>query len=467
MSPSRQAVPALSHARLRLLMLCALALPALAQTAPHMQPADQATLKAALDAYDQGNLTAAEPKLHDLASRYPKNFEANEALGSLYAEQGDTQRALPYLEHAAAIAPNQPIARANLGAAWLKLGDLAKAVHELQSAAALDPANLHTQSDLGQALLQAHQPAAAAQAFAAAHALDPNNQDIAYNQALALYQANDLAHSASVLAALPTMSALTQSLAGDVAEKSGQYQDALVHYQAAARLDPSAANLYTLTIELLRHWTWNEANQVAAYAATRYPDDTRFTVAQGIALYADSKYPQAAAIFSTLLARDPNNEMYADLLGRSCGAAADAPIPHCGELEQFVENHPGNARAATYAATRILQLPLDAQDTPKADRLLHQAVAADPNLAEAWFELGVLAQQRLDWQQSAVALEKAITLRPSYAEAHYRLSRAYAHLGKRDQAQQQMTLQQQYAQQEKDALNSRMKEVVTFLLKPS
>jgi hypothetical protein len=30
-----------------------------------------------------------------------------------------------------------------------------------------------------------------------------------------------------------------------------------------------------------------------------------------------------------------------------------------------------------------------------------------------------------------------------------------------------MALQQQYAQQEKEALNAHMKEVVTFLLKPS
>ena len=101
----------------------------------HMSASDRADLHAALDAYDQGSLKDAEPKLHALAERYPKNFEANEALGSLYAESGDVQRALPYLQHAAAIAPNQAIARANLGAAWLKLGDPAKAVRELQSSA--------------------------------------------------------------------------------------------------------------------------------------------------------------------------------------------------------------------------------------------------------------------------------------------------------------------------------------------
>jgi tetratricopeptide (TPR) repeat protein len=97
--------------------------------------------------------------------------------------------------------------------------------------------------------------------------------------------------------------------------------------------------------------------------------------------------------------------------------------------------------------------------------LLQQALAEDPKLTEAYYQLGVLEQQRSHWKESAVVLEKAVELRPSYPEAHYRLSRAYSHLGMRDDAQKQMALQQQYAQQEKDHLNARMQEVVTFLLK--
>ncbi len=49
-------------------------------------------------------------------------IEANEALGSLYAEAGDLARALPSLERSCALAPRQALAHANLGAAYLKLG---------------------------------------------------------------------------------------------------------------------------------------------------------------------------------------------------------------------------------------------------------------------------------------------------------------------------------------------------------
>jgi tetratricopeptide (TPR) repeat protein len=96
---------------------------------------------------------------------------------------------------------------------------------------------------------------------------------------------------------------------------------------------------------------------------------------------------------------------------------------------------------------------------------LQQALTADPKLTEAYYQMGVLEQQRSRWKESAVVLEKAVELRPSYPEAHYRLSRAYSHLGMRDDAQKQMALQQQYAQQEKDHINARMQEVMTFLLK--
>jgi tetratricopeptide (TPR) repeat protein len=118
-----------------------------------------------------------------------------------------------------------------------------------------------------------------------------------------------------------------------------------------------------------------------------------------------------------------------------------------------------------YAATSILHRPTAEQDTATVEKLLQQALTADPKLTEAYYQMGVLEQQRSRWKESAVVLEKAVELRPSYPEAHYRLSRAYSHLGMRDDAQKQMALQQQYAQQEKDHINARMQEVMTFLLK--
>lgn len=432
-----------------------------------MSANDVSALRGALEAYDRGNAAAAEPVLRGLAARYPKSYEAQEALGGIYAEAGDAGKALPYLERASRVDPRQALGHANLGAVYLKLNRAGEAVAELQRAAVLEPGNGSTQSNLGQALMATGKPTAAAKAFAVAVKGEPGNWDLRYNWALALFECGDAASASTALRAGLVMGRTdtVESLAGDVAEKLGQFKEAAEFYQSAAKINPSDANLYTLTVEFLRHWTWDQAIQIANYGAQRYPASTHFKTATGIALYGSNKYPEAVGAFSELLAKEPENTFYADLLGRSCSLVAEGASVDCAGLEAFAQRHPENARAAMYAATAILHRPVSGQDMAKVEGLLQQAVASDAKLAEAYYELGVLKQQRSDWKESVGSLEQAIALRPSYPEAHYRLSRAYSHLGMRVEAQKQMALQQQFAQEEKDHLNTRMQEVVTFLLK--
>src|SRR5206468_11413884 len=129
----------------------------------------------------------------------------------------------------------------------------------------------------------------------------------------------------------------------------------------------------------------------------------------------------------------------------------------------FADAHPENAMASLYAASSILHQATDTRDTARAESLLQHSLKADPRLADAWYELGVLQQSRNQWDESAASLEHAVEQRPSFPEAHYRLSRAYARLGKGDKAQAEIALQQKYAQQSKDENNRRMQEVITFL----
>jgi len=95
--------------------------------------------------------------------------------------------------------------------------------------------------------------------------------------------------------------------------------------------------------------------------------------------------------------------------------------------------------------------------------LFQSALKADPNLAEAWYQLGCLQQSRGDWTGSVASLERAVSLRPAYAEAHYRLVRAYAHSSRREDSQHEIALQQRYSQEAKNAENQKMKDVITFI----
>jgi tetratricopeptide (TPR) repeat protein len=430
-----------------------------------MSVADTTALHQALDAYDQGKLDTAEPILRDIATRYLKNYEANEALGSLYAEQGSLDKAIPYLQRAASLAPTQSIAHANLGAACLKLGKTEDAIRELKAAAKLDPLSRPTQSNLGQALLAGKQPAEAAKAFAKAVQIEPDNWDLRYNWAVALVDAGEIQQATDALAPIPGKDAKPQiqALLGDIAERQGNFQEAVDYLQAAAKLDPSEVNIYFLGFEFLRHWTFEPAIRIFTYGIAQYPTSQRMLMGLGIARYSLNDLAVAAPIFAQLLDMDPESATYADFLGKSCSLMPDMS-KGCEKLEGFAEKHPQNATIATYAAASILHRSTQSEDLAVASALLNQAITLDPKLAEAHYQKGLLLQTETQWKESVLELETAIALKPNSSKAHYRLALAYSHTGQRDKAQAEIALQKEYSEQEKDSLNARLKEVKTFLV---
>ena len=447
------------------LSLCAL--PGFGQHA--LPAADQAALRMALDAYDRGDFATAEPMLKALAKRSPHSYEVNEALGSLLVEQDHVAEALPYLRRACLSSPREPIAHANLGAALLKAGTPEQAVAELEEAAKLDPASGATLVNLGQTLMVLKRPVPAAKAYAAASRLSPGEVDLKYNQALALYDSGAFKEAAAVLDGIEPAqrTAEMHALGGDADEKAGAFPQALSHYEAAERMTPSEGNLYAVAVELMRHWNWDEAIKVARYGVTTYPDSVRFKLAEGIAYYGKSDYAPAVQMFSAQLQADPNNAAIADLLGRSCAALQDGENTGCDAVYGFAQRHPGNAVMTMYAAVAILHEPAAKQDLNRAATMLQASIAADPKYAEAYLQLGVLEQMRQHWAESAALLEKSIALNPTAPEAHYRLSRAYSHLGRKDEAQQQIVLHQTLADEAKHKLDARLQDVMRFVLTPA
>ena len=430
-----------------------------------MPPADAARLRQALASYDQGRSAEAQALLEPLLRRYPANYEINETLGLIHAEAGDVSSALPLLERGAHLKPGAALARANLGTAYLKLEQPEKALPELDAAARLDPHNQQTLINLATARMETHQAAKATQAFAAAAAVGPLDAGTTHDRALALLQTGNAAEAKRVLDAVPPADRndAIEAVAADTEERLGNYQQAEQHFSQAAHLNPTEPNIYAWVVELLRHFSWQPAEKIASSGIERYPDSLRMKAARGIAFYADNRYKEASTVFSALLAAQPDNATYAGLLGRSCALIQDPAATGCEGLERFAKDHPQNAEAATYAATTLLHRPAGQRDDATARALLQQALASNPSLPEAYYQLGVLDQEQTHWQESTVPLEKAIALKPTLAEAHYRLARAYAHLGRRDDAAKQIELQQRYAKEEKESLDARLKEVTTFL----
>ncbi|HEV2133555.1 MAG TPA: tetratricopeptide repeat protein [Terracidiphilus sp.] len=454
------------HAIPLLFCLAGLSLAASHAQQAGMTSADQATFRQALNEVEAGKPEQAEPALRLLAERYPANDQISEALGLIYAEGGEMTRALPYLERASKNAPNSALDHANLGAALLKVGRTRESERELATAAHLDPRNPQTLSALGQAQMLLKNPGDAARAFSQAASLTQPSADLLYNWALALSRSNQTAAAAKVLEQIPAdqISGQSESLAGDVEEKLGDFMSAAKHYQKAVQINPSEANLYALVLEFLRHWTWDAAETNAAYAVQRYPASTRLQLALGVAFYGDKRFPDAAKIFDSLLQNEPGNSMYADMLGRTCGEIAGGNA-NCDTLVTFSNQHPANPSAAFYAARQILGRPHSASDLDVAEKLLKRATSGDPKSANAWYEYGLLESERNQWPQCARMLDRAIALEPDLASAHYQLANAYSHLGRNADRKRELALFQTYSRQEKQRVDTKVREMTVFLTK--
>ena len=422
-------------------------------------------LQNAMAADDAGHLQDALAILTPLAASHPDNFEVVEEAGLVLAESGDFEKALPLLRKAVRLKPSSAPAHANLAGVELKLQRTADAVASYRKAGELDPHNAQDQVSLGAALMQANQPAEAAAAFSKAAMSAPNDPDLLYNWSVALLAAGDTAKSAEVAARIPNpeSSAQVQSLLGDLAERQNQFKEAVAHYQAAANLDPSEANIYALGMEFVRHWTFDPAMKIFDYGLQRYPSSDRLRTGQGIAKYANNNYAESALIFSSLLAVHPDNALYAQILGRSCALMPDS-IAACDTLVDFARKHPGNAEADTYAAATILHRPSGPDSLAVAETLLNHALTAEPKLADAWFQMGMLRQQQDRWEDSKKPLETCIALNPRLAKAHYRLALAHSHTGEKDTSRAELALYQKYSEQEKSEMNARLDEVTTFLV---
>jgi lipopolysaccharide biosynthesis regulator YciM len=219
-----------------------------------------------------------------------------------------------------------------------------------------------------------------------------------------------------------------------------------------------------LGVEFLRHWTFDAAVPEFEAATQKFPASTRMKVALGASYFGDAKYGQAVPIFAALLDNDKDSALYAELLGMACNAVTESVKTQCSSLLTYAQTHPRDAKASTYAASMLLTETASEQKTDQARTLLNHAIAAAPHFADAQYQMGLLKQEDGDWRGSIPNLESAVKLKPDLSQAHYRLSLAYWRAGRKDEAQDQMALQKQYSQHERQDLDQRLRQITTFLV---
>jgi tetratricopeptide (TPR) repeat protein len=303
------------------------------------------------------------------------DFPFNHAAGEAYLRKGDLQAAIPYLEKARRADPSHYANNYDLAVAYLETGKLAAARDLLRGMLrAKDAAELH-------------------------------------------------------------------NLLGDVEEKAGDYVAASNQYQLAARMEPSEKHVFDWGNQLLRHQAQDAALDIFRRGIGMHPKSARMRIGFAIAAYARREYDQAVASLCEAVDLDPKDPRAITFLGQmhdiSPAMAGEVGV----RLKNFVAHYPGNAAANYYYALHLLRRAENENrepDSPEIEKHLKAALAADPSLADAHLQLGILHERRNNDPAAAAAFEKAVTLQPGLEAGHYRLAMAYRRLGREEAARKEL-----------------------------
>jgi tetratricopeptide (TPR) repeat protein len=228
--------------------------------------------------------------------------------------------------------------------------------------------------------------------------------------------------------------AAVRHLLGDALEAAGDLLGAAEEFQKAAHLDASEENLFDWGNNLLQLRAYAPATDVLVEAVKRFPSSARLHVALGIARYSRGQFEDAIRALSAAADLEPGDERPYLFLGEMYGVSAELSPEVTKRLARFVERQPGHALGHFFYAMSLWKGAAGGAAPPEVQVHLNKAVALDPRLAKAHFQLGVLYGDEGRYPEAISALEQAVRLEPSMAQAHYRLSQAYRRTGREDLA---------------------------------
>jgi len=418
--------------------------------------------------YDAGHFAEAAAQLEKLLHEVPDSFEAQELLGMVYAGESQDALAKQHLEVAVRLNPTSAAARTNLAANLIRLGDVEAARQQLKKAVALAPRSYDANHNLGEIYVKLGKLPDAIPFLKQAQQINPSSYDNGYDLALAYLLTDHSDPARQLVHALLKRqdTAELHNLLGQIEEKEGNFVAAANEFETAAHQDPSESNLFDWASELLLHRTLEPAIDVFRNATERFPASARLAIGLGIAYYSRGIYDEAVKSLlraADLNPSDPRCYLFLSKAYDSSPSQADEVIQR---FRRFSELQPNDARAQYYYAISLwkgkrAQDP--AVDFTQIETLLRKAIALDPKLSEAHFQLGNLLSDQTRYADAIPEYLMALDSDSKIPDAHYRLGQAYVHTGQKDKAQVQLALYQEQRAQHLADLDKQRAEIRQFV----
>jgi Flp pilus assembly protein TadD len=424
-------------------------------------------LRSAEKFYAEKNYTEAEAALRNFLPSHPGDFEANTLMGlALTAQRKDTE-ASAYFERAVKAYPDSAAGHANLALNLVRARkpDLAEA--ELLKAASLEPENPEYNHSAGEFLASRGKVEAAVPYLRKAQELRPTYAN-GYDLALAEMEGGQLKEAETDLRAQLTQrpTAELHALLGEDLERQQQYLEAAEELQKAATMAPSETTILAWGAELLRHQTLEPAVQVFTKGVEMFPKSWKMQLGLGVSQYLLGHNNLAVEAFCTAIDLDPRDPQPYFFLAKVHGIPKEQAEKVSERFERYVKNSPKDARARLYYAKNLWDSDneqAEVSDLQKVKRLLLEAVALNPKLAEAHLELGILYAKEGDDKAALVEYERAVLADPALSTAHFRLGRALVRAGEEERGRKELATWNELKAREAEESERKRKEVVPFL----
>ncbi len=273
----------------------------------------------------------------------------------------------------------------------------------------------------------------------------PQSYDVNFNLALAYFRSGRYEKSNAILKPLleRDSKAEAHNLFGSVQEKLGQQTQAEASFQKAVALEPSNEDFqFDYANHFLQFENSHSAATVFASEVERFPKSWRMRLGLGSAYYLSGKNEQAAQALLQVVQLNPRSQLAYFLMGKIYEAVESAQTPIYEALKSYCGTKPADPWAY-YNLGMILFLRAQSSGTAdfrQANVMLQQAVQRNPNFAEAYMQLGLIAETEQRWEKAVQYLEKAVQLDPKIPAAHYRLGLGYQRLGAKDKAKAELEL---------------------------
>ncbi len=454
-----------------------------------------------------GSLPAAEREFQQALSLEPDNANAHFNLGSLYLSQQQFEDALPHLQRTYQSQPGMAENAYKLALCYFFLrrheeaGQLLAALepqareqaevllllglnhaalgHEADAKSAFDralrqlPPSPETYETLGQMFFELGLHAEAVPVFERAFENKPDSYPVAYALALAYQGAGqgEKARTAAQKALQKWETADLHHLLGGVNEELGSYVEAVQHFQRAAEMDPSERNVYDLGYEFLVHWSWDAAAAVFQKGVQLHPQSERLLLGLAAAYFSQGEFDLTVQTLLQAPEAASGNAMANSLLVDAFARASGYTDAVQRRLRRFQQRHPDDPWTNYYYGLSLAQVPdrrPSEEELAEATRLFQRAVALQPDLSEAHYQLGVLLFEQRQWREAVPALEAAVRVKPDFVEAHYRLALAYQRGGNSAQAKATLARYRKLKEQQDAELERRESQRTKFIysLKP-